>query len=208
MAFHNVRFPDNISRGARGGPRRLTHVVELASGDEERNGAWANSRRVYDVSYGIRNANDLAGVVAFFEARMGRLYGFRFKDWADYKSCLPLQVSHPLDQQIGTGNGSATQFQLVKVYASGSQGWTREITRPVAQTVRVALNGVEQHSGWSVSTTTGIVTFAAAPGNGVKVSAGYQFDVPVRFDTDQLDVTLDIERLGSIPSIPLIEVRR
>lgn len=208
MAFHEVRFPDNISRGARGGPRRLTHVVELASGDEERNGAWANSRRVYDVSYGIRNANDLAGVVAFFEARLGRLYGFRFKDWADYKSCLPMQVSHPLDQPIGTGDGTDTTFQLVKVYASGAGSWTRAITKPVAGTVRVAVNGSEVMSGWSVNTTTGIVTFAAAPGSGATITAGFQFDVPVRFDTDQLDMTLDIERLGSIPSIPLIEVRR
>jgi len=208
MAFHEVRFPDNISRGARGGPRRLTQVIELASGDEERNGSWANSRRVYDVSYGIRNANDLDSVVHFFESRMGRLYGFRFKDWLDYKSCKPMQISLPMDQVIGTGDGSQTQFQLVKVYASGAQSWTRTITKPVADTVRVALAGVEQASGWSVSTSTGIVTFSAAPGVGVTVTAGFQFDVPVRFDTDQLDVTLDIERLGSIPSIPLIEVRR
>lgn len=208
MAFHEVRFPDNISRGARGGPRRLTQVIELASGDEERNGSWANSRRVYDVSYGIRNANDLDSVVHFFESRMGRLYGFRFKDWLDYKSCKPMQISLPMDQVIGTGDGLQTQFQLVKVYASGAQSWTRTITKPVADTVRVALAGVEQASGWSVSTSTGIVTFSAAPGVGVTVTAGFQFDVPVRFDTDQLDVTLDIERLGSIPSIPLIEVRR
>lgn len=208
MAFHEVRFPDNISRGARGGPRRLTQVIELASGDEERNGSWANSRRVYDVSYGIRNANDLDSVVHFFESRMGRLYGFRFKDWLDYKSCKPMQISLPMDQVIDTGDGLQTQFQLVKVYASGAQSWTRTITKPVADTVRVALAGVEQASGWSVSTSTGIVTFSAAPGVGVTVTAGFQFDVPVRFDTDQLDVTLDIERLGSIPSIPLIEVRR
>ena len=147
-------------------------------------------------------------MVSFFEARFARLYGFRFKDWADFKSCLPSQISLPLDQAIGTGDGSQTQFQLVKVYASGGQSWTRTITKPVADTVRVALNGAEQLSGWSVDTTTGIVTFSAAPGVGVSVTAGFQFDVPVRFDTDQLDVTLDIERLGSIPSIPLIEVRR
>ncbi|HMT45524.1 MAG TPA: DUF2460 domain-containing protein [Novosphingobium sp.] len=208
MAFHEVRFPDNISRGARGGPRRLTQVVELGSGDEERNSSWANSRRVYDVSFGIRNANDLAGVVAFFEARAARLYGFRFKDWADYKSCLPMSISHPLDQPVGTGNGTETEFQLRKVYASGAQSWTRAITKPVGGTVRVAVNGSEVKTGWSVNLSTGIITFASAPGSGAVITAGFQFDVPVRFDTDQLDTTLDIERLGSIPSIPLIEVRR
>jgi hypothetical protein len=110
------RFPDNISRGARGGPERRTQVVELASGDEERNASWANSRRRYDVAYGIRRADDLAAVVAFFEARNGRLHGFRYKDWADYKSCLPSQAVAPTDQPIGTGNGAVTTFALLKRY--------------------------------------------------------------------------------------------
>lgn len=208
MAFHEVRFPDTISRGARGGPERRTQVVELASGDEERNASWANSRRRYDVSYGIRRADDLAAVVAFFEARGGRLYGFRFKDWADYKSCLPSGTSGPQDQALGTGDGTSTAFQLVKRYTSGGQSWVRTIAKPVADSVVVALDGVEQASGFSVDRTTGIVTFATAPGARVAVTAGFLFDVAVRFDTDQLDVTLDIERTGSITSIPLIEVRR
>ncbi len=208
MAFHEVRFPDDISRGARGGPERRTQIVELASGDEERNASWANSRRRYDVAYGIRRADDLAAVVAFFEARNGRLYGFRFKDWADYKSCLPSATPEATDQIIGTGDGSTTAFQLVKTYASGAQSWTRTITKPVAGTVRVAIDGTEQPSGWSVDVTTGVVTFDTAPATGVAITAGFEFDVPVRFDTDALDVTLDLERLGSITSIPLLEIRR
>jgi uncharacterized protein (TIGR02217 family) len=207
MAFHEVRFPDNISRGARGGPERRTQVVELASGAEERNASWANSRRRYDVAYGIRRADDLAAVVAFFEARNGRLHGFRFKDWADFKSCLPSQSLGPTDQPIGTGNGATTQFQLAKRYTSGAQSWTRAITKLVAGTVTIALNGVTQASGWSVSTITGLITFTTAPAVGVAITAGFEFDVPVRFDTDVLDVTLDLERLGSITSIPLIELR-
>jgi len=208
MAFHEVRFPDNISRGARGGPERRTQIVELASGDEERNASWADSRRRYDVAYGIRRADDLASVVAFFEARNGRLHGFRYKDWADYKSGLPSQPITPTDQQIGTGNGSLKTFQLAKRYISGAQSWTRTIAKPVAGTVRVALGMVEQMSGWAVDTSTGVVTFTTAPANGVIIRAGFEFDVPVRFDTDVLDVTLDIERLGSITSIPLLEIRR
>ena len=208
MAFHEVRFPDNISRGARGGPERRTQIVELASGDEERNARWAKSRRRYDVAYGIRRADDLAAVVAFFEARNGRLHGFRFKDWADHKSGLPSQAPGPQDQLIGEGDGATTVFQLVKRYISGSQTWTRAIAKPVAGTVRIALGGVEQTSGWSVDTTTGFVSFDAALASGVIVTAGFEFDVPVRFDTDMLDVTLDLERLGSITSIPLLEIRR
>ncbi|SIS75264.1 DUF2460 domain-containing protein [Phaeovulum vinaykumarii] len=208
MAFHEVRFPDDISRGARGGPERRTQIVELASGDEERNTSWANSRRRYDVAYGIRRADDLAAVVAFYEARNGRLHGFRFKDWGDHKSCLPSQTPGPSDQTIGTGDGATTAFQLVRHYASGSQTWLRTITKPVAGTVRVALDGAEQLGGWSVDTTTGLVTFDSAPAEGAVLTAGFAFDVPVRFDTDALDVTLDLERLGSITSIPLLEIRR
>lgn len=208
MAFHEVRFPDNVSRGARGGPERRTQIVEMASGNEERNGSWADSRRRYDASYGIRKADDLAAVTAFFEARRGRLYGFRWKDWADYKSCLPSVGTAATDQPIGVGTGAATAFQLVKLYTSGAQSWTRTITKPVAGTVAVALNGVTQITGWTVNTATGVITFAAAPAPGAAITAGFEFDVPVRFDTDTLDVTLDFERLGSITSIPLIEVRR
>ncbi len=207
MAFHEIRFPDAISRGARGGPERRTQIVELASGAEERNASWVNSRRRYDVAYGIRRADDLATVVAFFEARNGRLHGFRFKDWADFKSCLPSENPGPTNQPIGTGNGSATLFQLTKRYTSGAQSWTRTISKPVAGTVTIALNGTPQASGWSASTTTGLITFTTAPATGIAITAGFEFDVPVRFDTDALDVTLDIERLGSITSIPLVEIR-
>ena len=208
MAFHEVRFPDNISRGARGGPERRTQIVEMASGDEERNASWADSRRRYDASYGVRKADDLAAVTAFFEARRGRLYGFRWKDWADYKSGVPSAIPAATDQPIGTGSGAATSFQLVKLYTSGAQSWTRTITKPVAGTVALALNGVAQITGWTVNTSTGVVTFAAAPALGVAITAGFEFDVPVRFDSDTLDVTLDFERLGSITSIPLLEIRR
>lgn len=208
MAFHEVRFPDDISRGARGGPQRRTQVVELASGDEERNASWANSRRRYDVAYGIRRADDLAAVVAFFEARNGRLHGFRFKDWADYKSCLPSTMPAATDQAIGAGDASTKTFQLTKHYASGAQAWVRIITKPVAGSIAIALNGTPTPSGWSVDAATGLVTFVSAPASGVAITAGFAFDVPVRFDTDTLDVTLDLERLGSITSIPLVEIRR
>src|SRR5690606_5530558 len=208
MAFHEVRFPDNISRGARGGPERRTQIVELASGDEERNASWANSRRRYDVAYGIRRADDLAAVGAFFEARNGRVPGFRCTERGAHQPWLPSGTPSPPDQLIGTGDGATTAFELVKRYASGAQSWTRAIAKPVAGTVRIALSGVEQLSGWSVDTATGVVTFSAAPGAGVAITAGFEFDVPVRFDTDVLDVTLDLERLGSITSIPLLELRR
>ena len=146
-------------------------------------------------------------MVAFFEARLGRLYGFRFKDWADYKSCAPSKGVSEMDQLIGTGDGETTAFALTKAYGTAPHIYQRRIEKPVAEAVRVALGGAEQFNGWSSDPTTGIVTFEVAPDPGVVLTAGFAFDVPVRFDSDLMDVTLDIERLGSITSIPLVELR-
>lgn len=207
MAFHDTRFPDNISRGARGGPRRRVQIVSLQSGFEERNASWQDSRREYDISFAIRQADQLQQVTAFWEAVGGQLNGFRFKDWGDFKSCPQSRAVNARDQLIGTGDGTTTAFQLRKAYSSGALTYWRTITRPVDGTVRVALGGVEQFTGWTLDAATGVITFASAPGAGVEVTAGFEFDVPVRFDTDYMPTNLDIERKGSIESIPIIEIR-
>ena len=207
--FHEVRISEKISYGATGGPRRKTEVVELYSGFEERNTPWSQSRRSYNIAYGIRDTDDVYDVMAFFEAREGALYGFRYKDWSDWKSTKPLNdnIIAPTDQVIGSGNGSATQFQLIKTYQDTANTITRNIQKPVAGTVRIAFDAVEQMSGWSVDTTTGIVTFGSAPGVGVVITAGYEFDVPVRFNADELSINLANFEKGEIPDISLIEVR-
>ena len=209
MAFHEVRFPDDISRGARGGPERRTQVVELASGDEERNASWADSRRRYDAAYGIRRADDLAAVIAFFEARNGRLHGFRWKDWGDYRSGLPSAPVTPIDQALGTGDGDDRDVpagEALRERRAGLGAADREAGR------RHGAGRARRRRGGSPAGRSmrrpAIVTFATAPGAGVLVTAGFEFDVPVRFDTDRLDVTWDLDRLGSIASIPLVEVRR
>ncbi|SDR39857.1 DUF2460 domain-containing protein [Pseudovibrio sp. Tun.PSC04-5.I4] len=207
MVFHDVRLPEKISRGARGGPRRRTQVVQLYSGFEERNASWANSRREYDVAFGIRSSDQLQEVTAFFEARNGRLYAFRFKDWADYKSTLPSKAITPLDQQLGVGDGTKTDFQLRKLYGTEGLGYWRTITKPIAGSISIAVNETEQTSSWTADHSTGLISFDSAPADGATITAGFEFDVPCRFDTDSIDVTLDLERLGSITSIPLIEVR-
>ena len=207
MTFHEIRFPTAIAWGSSGGPSRKTDIVTLGSGFEERNAVWANSRRRYDVGYGVKSLDDMHAVIAFFEARMGRLYGFRFKDFTDFKSSAPNSSVSPIDQTLGTGNGSMTQFALVKSYASGPSSWVRTIKKPAAGTVRVALDRVEQSSGWSVDTATGVVTFTSAPGTGVSIKAGFEFDVPVRFDTDTLSIHFENFRAGDIPAIPIVEIR-
>ena len=155
----------------------------------------------------MRRGDYLAAVVAFFEARNGRLHGFRYKDWADYKSALPSQAITATDQQIGTGTGSQQTFQLAKRYTSGAQTWVRTIAKPVAGAVRVALGMVEQMSGWTVDTTTGVVTFTIAPATGVIVRAGFEFDVPVRFDTDTIQTSVASFHACDVPSVPVAEVR-
>lgn len=198
MAFHEVQFPNDIAYGATGGPEFATSVVATASGYEQRNINWSAARGRWDVASGLKKQTQLDALIAFFRARKGRAHGFRFKDWTDYKATA---------QALGTGNGTITTFQLIRTYSSGGTTDVRTITKPVAGTVKVYLAGVLQASGWSVNTTTGIVTFTAAPGNNVTVSADYEFDVPVRFDTDRMAVTIEQINLHQWSGIPIIEIR-
>ena len=209
MVFHEVRFPLPISLGASGGPERRTEIVTLGSGREERNSPWAMSRRRYNAGLGLRKLDDIHELIALFEARRGRLYGFRWRDRADWKSGAPGGAVTPLDQALGTGDGECTVFPLVKTYVSGEASYTREIAKPVAGTLRAALDGTEKEEGedFTLDAATGLVTFAAAPGAGVAVTAGFEFDVPVRFDTDFLDVNLAAFEAGSVPDIPVVEIR-
>jgi uncharacterized protein (TIGR02217 family) len=209
-SFHEVSFPLPLALDARGGPERRTDIVTLASGREERNARWQHSRRKYDAGVGVRSLSDLRSVLNFFEERRGRLYGFRYKDPLDYTSNSLSAAPLPDDCQIGTGTGALAAFQLVKTYGSGDTLYIRPITKPVAGTVRVAVAGNEKTLGtdFTVDVETGIVTFLAGhiPADGVSVTAGFEFDVPVRFDTDNLDISLKTFKAGEIPTIPLIEI--
>lgn len=207
--FHEVRFPLDVSLGRRGGPGRRTDIVTLASGREHRNARFAHSRRHYDAGLGVRTLDALHAVVAFFEERRGKLYGFRFRDRVDCRSGAPSAGPTPTDQRIGTGDGATAAFALVKRYGGAHAPYERPIAKPVAGTVRVAVGGVEQAAAaLACDATTGIVTFApgAIPAAGLAVTAGFEFDVPVRFDTDELDIDLSAFEAGEIPKIPLIEI--
>lgn len=209
MSFHDVRFPTDLSFGSVGGPERRTDIVTLTSGYEERNTPWAHSRRRYDAGLGLRSLDDLAELIAFFEARQGQLYGFRWKDWADFKSCAPSAVPASSDQLIGTGDGASVGFQLSKTYASGGASYVRPVTKPVSGSVLVEVDGIPltEGSGFSVDTVTGIVTLQTVPGVGQDVRAGFVFDVPVRFDTDRIHVSAGAFNAGQVPDVPVVEVR-
>jgi uncharacterized protein (TIGR02217 family) len=208
MAFDNVRFPTSISRGSSGGPERRTDVVTTASGREERNARWANSRRHYNAGTGVKSLDDIQAVVAFFEERRGKLHAFRWKDHMDFKSCAASATPSATDQGLGTGNGLNAVFQLVKKYGTGTRDYARVINAPVAGTVRVAVNGTVT-TQFTTNYVTGVITFNAGniPPNGAIATAGFEFDVPVRFDTDAITINLSHFAAGDIPHIPLIEVR-
>ncbi len=209
MTFHEVRFPANLSFGSVGGPERRTEIVTLANGFEERNTPWAHSRRRYDAGVGLRSLDDVEALIAFFEARRGQLFAFRWKDWADYKSCPASKAVGPLDQIIGQGDGVTTVFALSKTYRSGEESYLRPILKPVLGSVLVAVAGdpkVDTVEFW-VDVATGAVTFAVPPDLGVPVTAGFEFDVPVRFDTDRIQTSVASFQAGDVPNVPVLEVR-
>ncbi|HNQ98402.1 MAG TPA: DUF2460 domain-containing protein [Trueperaceae bacterium] len=220
MAFHEVRLPSDVERGAVGGPRFKTTVLQLASGFEQRNIDWEQVKGEWDISYGLMSLRDneldtyIHAVRDFFYARSGRAHGFRFKDWSDFEIGEP---SDPLGghQLIGLGDGATTQFQVFKRYSSGGVSYDRVIKKLVSGTVSVLLDSVVQLAGYSVDVNTGLVTFDVAPaatggsgpGGEVVVQVACEFDVPVRFDDDHLKITVQTAQAGQIPAIPLVEIR-
>lgn len=208
-SFHEIRFPVDLAFGSVGGPERRTEIVVLGSGREERNSRWAHARRRFEAGYGVKTLDDLAAVVAFFEERRGRLHGFRFRDPLDDRSCAPSATPGFDDQILGHGDGTTQAFRLRKRYGGAHDPYRRPIEKPVASSVRVSVDGAERTAGvhFDVDPTTGVVTFATPPPDGAAVAAGFLFDCPVRFDTDRLEIDLAAFAAGSVPSIPIVEIR-
>ena len=207
--FHEVRFPLRLALGTSGGPVRRTDIVSLSNGRENRNRRWQDARRRYDAGSGVRSVDDLYAVLAFFEARAGQFYGFRFRDPVDHKSCEPGATVNAMDQFLGTAGGMTATFQLVKRYADAGGETVRRIDKPATGTVTVAVAGSPVPTAdYTVDYTAGTITFkpGKVPLTGT-VRAGFEFDVPVRFDTDRIDIDLGQFDAGRIPSIPLVEIK-
>jgi len=198
--FESPRFPDDIAEGSSGGPGWKTDVFESNDGTEVRNQVWEIVRHQYDVSYGIRDKSQMDIVRAFFFDVRGRANAFRFKDWGDYQGT---------GESIGTGNGTNLVFRITKTYGSNDP-YVRRIFKPVVGTLIVYVDGVVVPSAnYTVDTTTGTITFGTgnAPANGKAVTADFEFDVPVRFDTDVLASTHDGWLTEEWPNIPLKEIK-
>ena len=208
-SFHEILFPLDIALKSAGGPERRTEIIAFGSGREQRNARWAHSRRRYDAGYGVKTLAALQEVVAFFEERRGQLYGFRWRDRLDHSSAIDTPT--PLDQMLGAGDGAQAQFQLTKTYGSSYAPYARPVEKPVPGSVRVAVAGVGAtvNTDFTCDAATGLVTFLPGhiPAAGAAVTAGFLFDVPVRFDTDYLEVDLSAFAAGAIPKIPLVEIK-
>lgn len=200
--FHEVRFPMRLALGAVGGPEWQTEIIALASGLEVRNARWARPRRRWDVGGALTDLTSLQALVNFHAARSGRLFGFRFRDPLDFSSAEPGRNTHFQDQTIGTGDGSARSFQLIKA----ALGSVRDITKPVADTVQIGVDGNLTDTGWTLDHTAGLVTFETPPEIGREITAGFEFDCAVRFDDDQIRAVIEAYGAGRIASIGLSEL--
>jgi uncharacterized protein (TIGR02217 family) len=200
MTFSVVQFPNAIALGATGGPNYSTDIVTNFAGYEQRNVNWSQSRGRWNVASGIKSNSDMATLIAFFRARQGRAIGFRFKDYSDYEV---------IAGNIGTGDDTETEFQLSKQYTSGSATVNRTITKLVAGTYAVYIDTVVQTetTDYTIDTTTGIVTFISAPATDEVITADFEFDIPVRFDTDSMEISQDYSHLSNWGNIPVIEIR-
>lgn len=210
MTFHDIRFPTSVSFGSHGGPVRKTEIYQLANGFEERNTAWSQSRRRYDAGIGLRSLDDISEIIAFFEARMGPLYGFLWKDWVDFKSGAPSSPVHFSDQEIGVGDDQENLFPLVKTYQSGRHAFARRITKPIHNTVQLGISGDQITLGlhYEIEREGGLIRLYEPLPEGAVLTAGFEFDVPVRFENDSLDISIAGFEAGEIPSIPIIELRQ
>lgn len=209
MNFHEVRFPASLSFGSVGGPERRTDVVTLANGFEERNTPWAHSRRRYDAGLGMRSLDDVETLISFFEARRGQMYGFRWKDWSDFKSGKASGEIGFQDQLVAIGDGNTREFLLAKTYRSGAFSYARPITKPIAGSVRVGIEQDEMQEtvDYTIDETTGQLIFVNPPAEAVRITAGFEFDVPVRFDTDRIQTSVASFQAGDVPNVPVVEVR-
>lgn len=191
--FHNTRLPADVERGARGGPGFSTSIASLASGHEQRNIRWSEARSSWNIGYGIRRREDFDAVYAFFLNRRGRGYAFRYKDWLDFKAS---------NEPVGIVSGDDTRRRLIKTYNDEVTSYVRLVVLPVQETLVVYVNGIATID--YVLEAGGIIRFPSNPG--AVVHASFEFDIPARFDIDQIDIALNTYREGTIPDIPVVEV--
>lgn len=203
--IESPRFPVNISYGSRGGPVWNTNIIIVDSGAETRNQRWSYPRHEYDVSYGIKEQSDLEDLLSFFHVVAGKAVGFRYKDHLDFKSCKTTATINSSDCVISSAADGSTDYQIKKTYTQGAYTRSRKILKPISTSLLVSVNG-SVTTAFTVDSTLGKINFTVAPTTGVVIKAGFEFDVPVRFDTDSLSINIEDYHVGSA-QVPLIELK-
>ena len=200
MIIDNTRLPTDVERGVRGGPMFSTTVTMTDGGNTDTNQNWTYPLYKGNIGYGIQSKTLMDTVVAFFWARRGRQYGFLFKDWSDYTFT---------GSNLGTGDGVNQDFQCVKVYADSVRPFTRILKYPIESTMTVYKDGVAvPEADWSLLSTGEIrFTLGATPLAGVVITASGEFNIACRFLSDDLEIEMAVFNAGSVPSIPIMEIR-
>ena len=196
IVFDDVRLDEKISYGSRVGPVYRTTIIAGEAGYEQAVQHWSRGRLQMIIGSGLKDRDDAALLIAFFRARAGRARAFRVKDWTDYTT-----VDQPC---LLLTSGADDTYQLQKHYTSGGVTEIRSITKPVSATATVKRNGIAVGSGYSINYATGVLTVSPSLG-GTWTWSG-QFDVPMRFDTDVMDMNIEAFDTRTWEGIPLIEV--
>ena len=196
IAFIEERFPVDIAYGASGGPHFHTEIVQSSSGFEYRNIRMPHSRHHYNLASAIKSEADLEKVLKFFRSVKGRAIGFRFRDWLDYRA---------QNEVIAVAQSSVSEYQLTKTYNTGLASSVRPIYKPIPGSVYIYVNG-KRSLTCNVDHTTGIIKFHKRLKNNAVISADFEFDVPVRFDSDSISTSIDDYGVYSLQELPLVEV--
>ncbi len=194
-----VRLPEDVERGANGGPAWRTIVQTLSSGNEQRIQEWQEQRGAWQIGYGITTLALLQAVVDLFQAQKGRAFAFLFKDWSDFAGTAEATVPT-------VGDAVETDFQMTRNYDTAVRSYARPITQTIDATVNVYIDTILQVSGFTLE-AGGIIRFSSPPAGGEVITADFEFDVPVRFNQDNLNIDVEVFDKGSIPDISIIEVR-
>lgn len=197
MSFLEIRFPESIAFNSSSILEFNTTIIKAKNGYEQRNINWNSNKMKFNIINGIKTKTELDELITFFRNVKGAGYGFRFKDFTDYQT---------ENQYIGVGNGETKEFQLIKAYrVSDNIVYYRKITKPVISTVRVFINDIESKD-FNIDLTTGLITLNTVPEVNTSIKANFEFDVPVRFENDIMEITMNSINSGNVKEIILTEI--
>lgn len=203
IGFHNTRFPEDVSWGSSGGPHFKTQIFESFRGFEKRNIDWAQPIMKFNVAYGVKTDVQTLSVLNFFNARQGRAYGFRYKNWGNYRTQSGV---------IATGDGLSTRLPIFKFYGfQGARMYKRLrkiVTGSVVNVGVGAIGGMVEGVDYNIDYDTGEIALNFAPGYGIPVYAEtLEFDEPVRFEDDSMQAIIDGFNNQSLTDLGLIGVK-